>query len=506
MTARNLSRWLLIAVVALALVPLRSAVAQDDQGAENLISNPSFEGPYSSWGGIPEFQLAPMWNPWWVQQTDQDPPEIHRRPEYKPADAHSFPGRVHSGNYAQQYFTFSGTHIAGLYQQVSVPAGAGLRFSIYVQAWSCGAAGGCPDSVSHYPADMHARIGIDPQGRTDPFAPEIVWSNFVNPLDAYQLLTIEAVAAGPQVTVYTYSAPDWPVLNNDIYWDDASLTVVAGPGSSPSRATPRPTSTSAPGASPSQPRAAVPGQPTSGPTPTVNLGPMLPTQPAQPDGSIIHVVQRSDTLAGISRAYDIPLEELMRLNGLTGNLIFVGDELLIRPAPEPTPTPTASPTPTPTPTTESESGPSGEGSTGQLCVTTYDDVNGDGVQGEGEDPLIGVVISLDGQTSEVYTTGEQSDPHCFGELPPGEYNVTVEPPEGYALVGSPTQQVALKAGSQAELSFGLRRGDEAAPSDSQQRDLSALGLRVGALLAMALAGGLLAFFVAFRVTRHKPTE
>jgi LysM repeat protein len=356
---------------------------------------------------------------------------------------------------------------------------------------------------------MNARIGIDPQGGTDPFAPEVVWSNAINPLDAYYLLTVEAVAEGPMITVYTYSAPDIPALNLDMYWDDASLVVITGSRPSSSRSTPRPTSTRASDASAASSQPDSSDQSGASPPPTTSLEPPLPTQPAQPDGSVIHVVQRGETLGGIARAYGISVEELMHLNGLTSYLIFAGNELLIRQAP--TSTPTARPTRTPIPTVEPEDEQPEDDSTGQLCVTAFDDTDGDGLQGEDEGPLPGTVISLGGEADETYTTDDRSDTYCFEDLPPGEYDVSVEPPEGYALAADPDQQVTLEAGGQVEAYFALRFSEEGADPresapDSGQNNSSALQLRVGALLVMALAGGLLAFVVAFRATRDKPTE
>ncbi|MBU2610550.1 MAG: LysM peptidoglycan-binding domain-containing protein, partial [Chloroflexi bacterium] len=77
----------------------------------------------------------------------------------------------------------------------------------------------------------------------------------------------------------------------------------------------------------------------------------IPNTP-NPDGSIIHIVQKGDTIYGIAFAYGIPVEELLRLNGLTlDSVIHVGKQLIIRPAFTPTPTsPTSTPTRRPTAT------------------------------------------------------------------------------------------------------------------------------------------------------------
>lgn len=57
-------------------------------------------------------------------------------------------------------------------------------------------------------------------------------------------------------------------------------------------------------------------------------------QPAREDGSSIHVVQPGQTLLAIALAYGTGLQELVAHNDLSGDLLQVGVELLIPPAPE----------------------------------------------------------------------------------------------------------------------------------------------------------------------------
>jgi uncharacterized protein YkwD/LysM repeat protein len=85
--------------------------------------------------------------------------------------------------------------------------------------------------------------------------------------------------------------------------------------------------------------------------PLISTGTIIPNTP-NADGSIIHIVRKGDTIYGIAFAYGIPVKELLRLNGLALNsVIYVGKQLIIRPAFTPTPTlPTSTPTRRPTPT------------------------------------------------------------------------------------------------------------------------------------------------------------
>jgi murein DD-endopeptidase MepM/ murein hydrolase activator NlpD len=60
-------------------------------------------------------------------------------------------------------------------------------------------------------------------------------------------------------------------------------------------------------------------------------------------------VQPGDVLSAIAAKYNIPVDEIMRANGLSDTLLRVGQQLVIPAATvTPTPTPTALPTSTPT--------------------------------------------------------------------------------------------------------------------------------------------------------------
>jgi LysM repeat protein len=62
------------------------------------------------------------------------------------------------------------------------------------------------------------------------------------------------------------------------------------------------------------------------------LNPMVVASP-NPDGSLVHKVQLGQTLWTIAAAYQVPLPDLLQLNGFTENsYIFPGDEVLVKPA------------------------------------------------------------------------------------------------------------------------------------------------------------------------------
>jgi hypothetical protein len=199
----------------------------------NLLKNPSFEGEFHPWNNIPEAHVADGWTPFWVEQQPGDEPWKNRRPEYKRATLAIDPNRVRSGQSAQQYFSFWGTHIAGLLQQVSVRRGQHLCLRAYGHAWSSSED---RSDVSVDPGNVRMKIGIDPTGGVDPFGSTVVWSDERMVYDRYDErgFVVETTAQSSSATVFLFSAPEWPKKHTDVYWDDASLVVVEeAPGPTP---------------------------------------------------------------------------------------------------------------------------------------------------------------------------------------------------------------------------------------------------------------------------------
>jgi hypothetical protein len=188
----------------------------------NLLLQGSFEGPFEPSGFVEELNVPPPWIPWF-----SDDGAINFRPEYKPADGVNYPNRVRTGSSAQVYFKSHGQFRAGLYQQViNVPAGARLQFSAYGQGWSCEDFSQCPGGISYNPANMYMRVGIDPHGNSNEHSRHVVWSEYFNPIDRWEVRCVETEALYHTVTVFLWASPDGPRQNQDVYWDDASLVIL----------------------------------------------------------------------------------------------------------------------------------------------------------------------------------------------------------------------------------------------------------------------------------------
>lgn len=215
-----------------------------------------------------------------------------------------------------------------------------------------------------------------------------------------------------------------------------------------------------------------------------------------PDGRIIYIVKKGDTLLSISLTTGVPVEELRGMNNLVNDVILVGQELLLgfggppeagyTPGPTPTTTPLV-PTPTPQP------------GTGNLCILLFDDVNGDSLRQEEEPSIPGGAISIDSRdadVSETVDTGSGYEPHCFEYLPEGLYTISVAVPPGYNPTTNTSYQVELGAGDITYIGFGAQPNSETlaeAPIIPQEGEKSPiLGIIGGVILLVGLVLALFA--------------
>jgi len=289
---------------------------------DNRLANPGFEdGAYKteSVGTSLSSWLANGWLPWSILGDATNNREV----EYKLPDAVALGTgyNIHSGRYSQAFFTNYGTHNAGFYQRVQVPAGSRVTFTIWVQIYTGEReliSDGHPYSDLDWPqkegdkrgpGNYRVWAGIDPYGGAPGWGASppdtTVWSEPVldretrvigangSQIDAWVQLTVSTVAQGEWVTVFTKGSPEFPVKHNNSFWDDACLTVAEAP-----TATPRPTDTPAPTAVPTdtpEPTAtetptAVPPTDTPEPTATATDAPTLtPVPPTEtPEPTVTH--------------------------------------------------------------------------------------------------------------------------------------------------------------------------------------------------------------------------
>lgn len=294
---------LLVGLLVLGAFALPSA-AQDG----NLLQDPGFDGTYTNRGSA-DLNVPAPWGLWF---TEAPRTEIwmNLRPVAFP---HNGPGPnplagPHAFNMNKGYATFT----AAIYQQVAVSSGANVTGSAWAQLKTCNIAPNADNCGSAVESGAYTRVGIDPNGGTNPYDTDIVWSANALPHDRWDQMTVSATATSGTVTLFLFTTQQWPAELNNVYWDNASLTLggtggVASVAGQPAGATAVPTS-----------------------PPFVNF---VSAQPPREDGSVVHTVQSGDTVDSIAFAYGVTRQEILDLNNLSNpRIIFVGQELIVRPA------------------------------------------------------------------------------------------------------------------------------------------------------------------------------
>lgn len=250
------SLFLSLAVATQAAAPVAAVPAQQ----ANLLTNPSFEDPYSS-------GAANGWARWHDGSTGDTKPEncsdvYYFQPQWS---REGNPALVVDGSLSQHIGNQFDTWHAGVMQTVSVNPGSTYRFTFSALGRA---------SNDQYPAPSDAavnlgvRAGIDPNGSGLWYDSDVVWGGAGSPHDQgnqanWQQFSVEATATGNTMTVFTsanLAGANQCRAHLDVWFDNAQL-VEAGPP---------PTNTPAP-------------QPTSPPPPPVTNTPVPPTATVTPD-------------------------------------------------------------------------------------------------------------------------------------------------------------------------------------------------------------------------------
>ena len=467
---RPLRLILIVALVAAGPIGWVSARSVQPQSGE-LLSNPGFEDPFN--GGV-----ANSWQAWYVTPDGATYPahcagddalcKPYTVPTYNASQPQNprVPPRAIEGN-SQKWGATYAVYVAGVYQQVSgLKPGTQLRFSAYTQGFNCDDDRGCFGGVGQYgysyePGNMEMRVGIDPTGGTNAFASTVVWSSFVNPLDAFVLQQVEAVAQSDKATVFVWSSPTYPEKHTEVYVDSASLVAI-GQGAVPT------------------------GTPAQTAQPTPASGTVVPTATISPDAKTYTVVT-GDSLSAIAQRYGLTLDQLLALNPtLTReSVIDVGQVINVAGTPPtpgaptpgaatlaPTATPQPSPAPTMTPTAAAAvtattpitpaaptSTPASVAMSSGLCLQAFDDLNTNLIRDPNEALVAGIVFnvkSVDGKTAVDYTTDGKQEPHCFTTLPDGRYAVNTQLPADRLATTDSAWQMSLLAGTNVNIVLGTR--------------------------------------------------
>lgn len=501
------------------------------QAGVNLLTNPGFEGigksddnmaPNSgNWtrdtytgAQYGEIFTPEGWVTWWSEADDFKRPECKVIPREHPFTAD--PIRIHKGYYSGMCFAFWGKQNAGYFQVVrNITPGSVVEGSFYAHAWSCGDDN--PPTSCGDPYSFYFRVGIDPNGGTDPFSSNITWSPPYYNYDTYGVVgPVQAtVGASGAATLFLQSYGKWPIKHNDAYMDSAALTMVA------QAETPTPTNEPPPPTSETPPTA-VPPQYT--PTPL-------------PDGTIVHRVVEGDTIFGIALAYGIDPDQIYELNpGLDPAFLQIGQDVVISgpgggvAAPTATlaPTEEAPEVATPAPTSASSGGGIGPAAPApgkaSVCVVAFYDANEDMFrQPQANEMLLpDAQLNLLAQSGPVdeYVTDGISEPWCFRDLDPGTYILRHTAPTGYVQSNGAQWTLNLDAGEVETVELAYKRDGAVSeqpetsgtPAESAEQEegeeeggsrvTSVLNvvLRVSGFIVLALAIAVLVLFVLSRRT------
>ena len=220
------------------------------------------------------------------------------------------------------------------------------------------------------------------------------------------------------------------------------------------------------------------------------------TPTAGPDGRILYIVKAGDSCTSISLLNNIPMDQLRKLNNITGSdcPVIVGQKLLLGVAQ--TPTAPSGPVATATPMLPSPTSYNGNAS---VCIMLFEDINGNGMLDANETPLAGGAVSITDRLGKVSLTGSTTggtDPLCFNTVPEGDYNVSVAVPAGYNATTNTNYPLKVSAGDQTVLDFGAQVSVKAAPPPPSEGGHSPLlGILGGLLVVCGIGLGVVMLFM-----------
>ena len=216
-----------------------------------------------------------------------------------------------------------------------------------------------------------------------------------------------------------------------------------------------------------------------------------------PDGRILYTVVEGDSCLQVALLHGITLPQLRQLNTrLDENCTLLAGQQLVVGLAQPE-APTAGPAPTLPPATVTSTPISG---TTEVCVLLFEDMNGDALRQETEFGVDGGAVSLtnlNGSYSETQNTSSASDPDtlepvrtCFGDVPQGDYNITVAVPDEYNPTMLLSYTLTVKAGDRASIDFGAQSKSVTVsePIEAQEGGRSSILGIFGFLLLLGGAG------------------
>ena len=470
----------------------------------NLLNNGNME----SFAGS---GVATGWDPWWETIANPGNGSLNYSavPTWIQEGNHVF---VESGSLSQHIGHSWDPWHAGIRQTISVPPGSTVHITAFGRVFAS-----TPDfpAPSDTAVNAHMQIGAEPNGSIDWASGTVKWGGTASPHDTWGQFNLDVTAgAAGKVTIFlsaNYIGDSRYHL--DTWWDNASASITdSGPGPAP---------TSGGGNNP---------PPATNPPPAATAF-KVPTPDA--DGNVVYVVQSGDTLYRIAGITGVSVDQIRTLNGLTSDILSIGQRLIIvkgaaaataTTAPPATAAATAGGNATTAVTAAASATVSGAATdaaqggtpqapggtavaqvtatpgTGTVCALLWNDKNGDGIRDATEALLpggqIAVVEIATGKPVQAYTTDGISEPHCFKGLPAGQYTVSFAAPAGYNATTVTSTPLDVVIGVTKVLEFGAQPSaavaNQPAARPSNTALLTAL-LFAGGVVFLLLAAGVAAF-------------
>ncbi len=218
------------------------------------------------------------------------------------------------------------------------------------------------------------------------------------------------------------------------------------------------------------------------------------------DGNILYTVSEMDTCLSISLKMGVDIETLRTLNNLDVNCTLIaGTRILLGRVLTATPTAGPSPTPTlvlPTPTPYNGSA--------ELCIYLFEDINGNAKAEETERGIAGGAVSVTKRGGTENFTGLTTgvDLLCFPEVPEGDYNISIAPPNEFNPTTNMNYALKVQAGDTTQVNFGAQKQaafEDAVVVQTQQTRKSPLL----AIAGMGLIGVGIVIVVIFGILRRR---
>lgn len=495
---------MLSALVAVTLV-VTPIFAQS--GAGNQIITEDFEGAFTndSYCSDNTCMKPEGWGVWFIPRKNSDLAGINFAPKFEKVT--NVPSRIKQGVSALHQFTNSATHTGGVYRIINnVKPGSRIKFTIQASVWSTN-----DDSLTSTrpSSDIKLKVGIDPmggnEGKASPLNGQVVWSADQDAKDKYVMFSAEVEARSSTVIVYTYATMKDPVKHNEIYWDDAKIEISApqlqGTAMDSAQASASGLQAGAAPAPQGSERALTSsaGVTSTNATTTtaVAAAPQPATVPLTGSTGKKYTVQAGDTLSSIALEnlpnldYTAALDKIRKLNNLQGDILAIGQVLLLEPA-SATPTPVPAPTATPAPVAQAaaQAAPA-KLEPGKACVAAYIDLNGNGKRDTGEDAVSNVTFSLtqNGALINTFTSTPAEASFCFANLADGVYIARAVAPPNYNTTSPMDNSLNIKAGNESRFEIGLRRiADGAAvmtPKPAAVAPVASAAPNIGGFIALA---------------------